>query len=570
MIPPYGGHLVDLRVPAEELAEARAYASTLPSLQLSPRMVCDLELLATGAFSPLDRFMGEADFRGVLHEMRLADGTLFPMPITLPVAADAGFKAGTDIALRDSMNDLLAIMTVEELYPWDPTELAERVLGSQDPKHPLVHEMARWGRLNASGPLRVLQLPRHYDFRELRRTPAEVREVLAKTGRQNVVAFQTRNPLHRVHEELTKRAIAEVDGVLLLHPAVGMTKPGDVDHYTRVRVYKALAQNYYDPDRIVLSLLPIAMRMAGPREALWHAIIRRNHGANHFVVGRDHAGPGKDSTGKPFFGPYDAQNLVKQYEDEIGVKVVPFTELQYLPDEDRYEEVAKIPEGTRTATISGTQVREEFLGKGRLLPAWFTRPETAEILAEAYPPRHRQGVCVWLTGLSGAGKSTTAAVLSVLLLEAGRQVTELDGDIVRTHLSKGLGFSREDRDANILRIGFVASEIVRHGGTVMCAAVSPYRETREAVRAMMGEDEFIEVFVDTPLSVCEQRDVKGMYAKARRGEIKEFTGISDPYEPPINPEITLDTVNNTPEENARLIMEELARRGFVRWQPNEA
>jgi sulfate adenylyltransferase len=570
LIPPYGGHLVDLRVPAEELAEARAYASTLPSLQLSPRMVCDLELLATGAFSPLDRFMGEADFRGVLHEMRLADGTLFPMPITLPVAADAGLQVGTDIALRDSMNDLLAIMTVEELYPWDPAELAERVLGSQDPKHPLVHEMARWGRLNASGPLRVLQLPRHYDFRELRRTPAEVREVLAKTGRQNVVAFQTRNPLHRVHEELTKRAIDEVDGVLLLHPAVGMTKPGDVDHYTRVRVYKALAQNYYEPDRIVLSLLPIAMRMAGPREAIWHAIIRRNHGANHFVVGRDHAGPGKDSTGKPFFGPYDAQKQVKQYEDEIGVKVVPFTELQYLPDEDRYEEIARIPEGTRTATISGTQVREEFLGKGRLLPAWFTRPETAEILAEAYPPRHRQGVCIWLTGLSGAGKSTTAAVLSVLLLEAGRQVTELDGDIVRTHLSKGLGFSREDRDTNILRIGFVASEIVRHGGTVMCAAVSPYRETREAVRAMMGEDEFIEVFVDTPLSVCEQRDVKGMYAKARRGEIKEFTGISDPYESPINPEITLDTVNNTPEENARLIMEELSRRGFVRWQPNEA
>jgi sulfate adenylyltransferase len=381
------------------------------------------------------------------------------------------------------------------------------------------------------------------------------------------VAFQTRNPLHRVHEELTKRAIASVDGVLLLHPSVGMTKPGDVDHYTRVRTYKALAQNYYDPDRIVLSLLPLAMRMAGPREALWHAIIRRNHGANHMIVGRDHAGPGKDSNGKPFYGPYDAQELVRQFEDEVGVTMMPFSELLYLPDEDRYEETSNIPEGTRTATISGTQVREEFLGKGRLLPSWFTRPETAEILAEAYPPRHRQGLCIWLTGLSGSGKSTTAAVLSVLLLEAGRQVTELDGDVVRTHLSKGLGFTREDRDTNILRIGFVASEIVRHGGTVMCAAVSPYRETRDAVRALMGEDEFIEVFVDTPLSVCEQRDVKGMYAKARRGEIKEFTGISDPYESPLNPEITLDTVGFTPEENARRIMAELAQRGFVRWDP---
>jgi sulfate adenylyltransferase len=567
LIPPFGGRLVDLRVPEDELAEARDYASTLPSLQMSPRVVCDLELLASGGFSPLDRFMGEADFRGVLHEMRLADGTLFPIPVTLPVAADAGLRVGTDIALRDSMNDLLAIMTIEELYPWDPADLAERVLGTQDSRHPLVHEMARWGRLNASGAIRVLQSPRHYDFQELRRTPAQTREVLAQTGRQNVVAFQTRNPLHRVHEELTKRAIAEVDGVLLLHPSVGMTKPGDVDHYTRVRTYKALAQNYYDPDRIVLSLLPLAMRMAGPREALWHAIIRRNHGANYMVVGRDHAGPGKDSNGKPFYGPYDAQNLVRQYQDEVGVTMMPFSELLYLPDEDRYEETSKIPEGTRTATISGTQVREEFLGKGRLLPAWFTRPETAEILAEAYPPRHRQGLCIWLTGLSGAGKSTTAAVLSVLLLEAGRQVTELDGDVVRTHLSKGLGFTREDRDTNILRIGFVASEIVRHGGTVMCAAVSPYRETRDAVRAMMDEDQFIEVFVDTPLSVCEQRDVKGMYAKARRGEIKEFTGISDPYESPLNPEITLDTVGFTPEENARRIMAELARRGFVRWDP---
>ena len=568
LISPYGGELVDLMVPAEDLADARAYASTLPSLQISPRAVCDLEMLATGAFSPLKQFMGEADFRGVVSDMRLADGTLFPIPVTLPVPADAGLSVGTDVALRDSMNDLLAIMTIEELYPWDPAVVAQHVLGNQDSKHPLVNEMNRWGRLNAAGKLRVLQLPRHYDFRELRRTPAETREVLAERGRQNVVAFQTRNPLHRAHEELTKRATEAVDGVLLLHPVVGMTKPGDVDHFTRVRTYKALAQNHYDQDRIVLSLLPLAMRMAGPREALWHAIIRRNHGVNHFVVGRDHAGPGADSTGKPFYGPYDAQDLVRRYEDEIGVKMVPFSELVYLPEEDRYEETSKLKPDTKTANISGTQVREQYLGKGQLLPAWFTRPETAEILAEAYPPRHRQGLCIWLTGLSGSGKSTTAAVLSVLLLEAGRQVTELDGDVVRTHLSKGFGFSREDRDTNILRIGFVASEIARHGGTVMCAAVSPYRSTRDSVRAMMDEDQFIEVYVDTPLSVCEERDVKGMYAKARRGEIKEFTGISDPYEAPLNPEITLDTVGHSPEENARRIMRELAARGFVKWDEN--
>lgn len=564
LIEPYGGALVSLFVPEAELAEARAYASTLPSLQVSPRIVCDLEMLATGAFSPLDRFMNEADFRHVLSDMRLANGMVFPMPVTLPVRPEDNIRVGADIALRDSMNDLLAIMSVEEVYAWDPMETAERVFGTQDLKHPTVAEMQRWGRLNASGKIRMLQAPRHYDFQELRRTPAETRAILAENGRQNVVAFQTRNPLHRVHEELTKRATDAVDGVLLLHPVVGMTKPGDVDHYTRVRTYSALAQNYYDQDRIVLSLLPLAMRMGGPREAVWHALIRRNYGANHLVVGRDHAGPGKDSSGQPFYGPYDAQELVQKFSAETGVKMVPFEELLYLPDEDRYEEVSKIKEGTRTMNISGTQVREEYLGKGKLLPAWFTRPETAEILADAYPPRHKQGLCLWFTGLSGSGKSTTASVLSELLLEAGRQVTELDGDVVRTHLSKGLGFSREDRDTNILRIGFVASEIVRHGGTVMCAAVSPYRATRDSVRALMDEDQFIEIFVDTPLSVCEQRDVKGMYAKARRGEIKEFTGISDPYETPINPEIVLNTETHTPEENARLIAEWLAVRGFIR------
>jgi sulfate adenylyltransferase len=363
---------------------------------------------------------------------------------------------------------------------------------------------------------------------------------------------------------LTKRAIQNVNGTLLLHPSVGMTRPGDVDHYTRVRTYRALTEHYYPQDRVVLSLLPLAMRMAGPREALWHALIRRNYGANHFVVGRDHASPGVDSTGKPFYGPYDAQQLLSQHQQELGVTMVPFHELVYLPEEDRYEEVARITPGTPTASISGTQVREEFLNRGRQLPEWFTRRETAEILAETFPPRHRQGVCVWFTGLSGAGKSTTAEVLTTLLLERGRQVTVLDGDVVRTHLSKGLGFSREDRDTNIRRIGFVASEIVRHGGVAMCAAISPYRATRNEVRQMVGNDRFIEVFVDTPLEVCEQRDAKGMYAMARRGEITGWTGIDDPYEAPQHPEIVLDTVAHTAEGNARQIIDYLEAEGFVR------
>jgi sulfate adenylyltransferase len=395
-------------------------------------------------------------------------------------------------------------------------------------------------------------------------TPRQTRAHLEKMGHHNVVAFQTRNPLHRAHEELTKRAAQEVDGVLLLHPVVGMTKPGDVDHFTRVRAYKALARNYYEPDRILLSLLPLAMRMAGPREALWHALIRRNHGANYLIVGRDHAGPGNDSNGKPFYGPYDAQELVAKHQEELGVGVQPFQELVYHIDADRYEESSKLPQDARTASISGTQVREVYLNKGQLLPAWFTRPEVAEILAETYPARHRQGVCLWFTGLSGAGKSTTADVLTVLLMEHGRRATVLDGDVVRTHLSKGLGFSKEDRDINIRRIGYVAAELVRHGGLVVCAAVSPYRATRNDVRNMVGSEQFVEVFVDTPLEVCEQRDIKGMYAKARRGEIKDFTGIDDPYEAPLHAEIVIDTTTHSPAGNARLILDYLIRQGFVR------
>jgi len=564
LIEPYGGKLVNLLVPEEKKQEVKTYAGELPSIQLSDRQVCDFELLATGAFSPLDRFMGKADYQSVLDEMRLASGTLFPIPITLSVDSEAGIEQGQDIALRNSKYELLAVMTVEDIYEWDQSELCQKVFGSEDSRHPLVAEMHKWGKLNISGKLQVIELPKHFDYQNLRLTPAQAREKLQEIGCKNIIAFQTRNPLHRVHEELTKRACEEVNGVLLLHPVVGLTKPGDVDHFTRVRAYKALADQYYEPGRILLSLLPLAMRLAGPREALWHAIIRRNYGANYLIVGRDHAGPGKDSTGKPFYGPYDAQELVEQHSKEIGVGMVPFREFVYLPEKKVYEEVSKIEPDTKTASISGTQVREEYLNKGKPLPEWFSRPEVAEILSDAYPARHRQGVCVWFTGLSGAGKSTTADVLTVLMQEHGRNVTVLDGDVVRTHLSKGLGFSKEDRDTNIRRIGYVASEIIRHGGIAICAAVSPYRATRNDVRNMMGEEHFVEVFVDTPLDVCEARDTKGMYAKARRKEITGFTGIDDPYEEPRHPEVTLDTVGQTPEENARKLLNYLIERGFVR------
>lgn len=563
IIEPYGGELVNLVVSEGEREEWLEKANHYPSLQLTDRSLHDLELLAVGGFSPLTTFMGEEDYNRVLSEMRLADGTLFPIPITLTINKEALPSRGDWITLRDSRNYIIAVMRIEEVFRWDPIEEATQVLGSTDHRHPLVSEMEQWGDLCISGELRVINLPIYHDFADIRKSPSEVREILAKIGNEEVTAFQTRNPMHRVHEDLTKRAIDRVGGSLLIHPVVGLTKPGDVDHFTRVRVYKALVENYYDSNT-VLSLLPLAMRMAGPREGLWHAIIRRNYGANHFIVGRDHAGPGKDSNGKPFYGPYDAQEMVEQYQEETGVTGVFFNELVYIAKDDKYVAKEDAPDDAEAKFISGTQVREEYLNKGKELPGWFTRKETADILRDSYPPLHKQGVCIWFTGLSGSGKSTIAEALSPMLLERGRESTTLDGDVVRTHLSKGLGFSKEDRDTNILRIGFVAGEIARHTGTVICAAISPYSKTRNEARKMVGKDQFVEVFVNTPLETCEERDIKGLYAKARSGEIKGFTGIDDPYEAPVNPEIVVTTENKTPTECAREIIDYLEVRGFLK------
>jgi len=563
IISPYGGKLVNLVTTGQEREALRNEANRYPSLQIPDRALHDLELLALGGYSPLDRFMGKDDYQRVLTEMRLADGTLFPMPITLTINKEDLPTRAEWIALRDSHNNLIAAMRIEEVFTWAPIREARLVLGTTDTRHPLVSEMELWGDLCISGELKIINMPTYFDFVDIRRSPVETRALLEEMGNKNVVAFQTRNPMHRVHEELTKRATAAIGGSLLIHPVVGLTKPGDVDHFTRVRVYKALQNNYYDSKNTVLSLLPLAMRMAGPREAVWHAIIRRNYGANHFIVGRDHAGPGVDSSGNPFYGPYEAQEMMEQYEDEIGVKMVPFQWMVYLPDDDDYVTADQVPEGAKVSTISGTQVRDDYLAKGVSLPEWFTRKETAEILAEVHPPLNKQGLCVWFTGLSGCGKSTIASALIPMLMEHGRQATVLDGDVVRTHLSKGLGFSKEDRDTNILRIGFVAGEITRHNGTAVCAAISPYRSTRNEARKMAGEDRFVEIWVNTPLEVCEQRDIKGLYAKARRGEIKGFTGIDDPYEEPLNAEVVLDTVDITPEDNARLIVEYLLERGFI-------
>lgn len=566
LIAPHGKKLTALMVDTERANELRLESRDWPSWDLTPRQLCDLELLLNGGFSPLTGFMMRSDYDRVCSEMRLADGVLWPMPIALdvPEAVARGLQPGARLALRDPEGVMLAALTCEDIWQPDRNAEAHAVFGTGDRAHAGVrylldstHPYYIGGRLDG------LQLPVHYDYRELRRTPTELRTEFTRLGWRRIVAFQTRNPMHRAHQELTLRASKEVEASLLIHPTVGLTKPGDVDHYTRVRCYQALLPTY-PHDTVKLSLLPLAMRMGGPREAMWHAIIRKNHGCTHFIVGRDHAGPGKDSSGKPFYGPYDAQALLKKHGQELGVTMVPFKEMVYVEDLDKYVPRDEVADGARTLSISGTQLRSR-LAEGRDIPGWFTFPQVVTELRKRHPPRHAQGCTIFFTGLSGSGKSTIANVLLVKFLEmGGRPVTLLDGDLVRKHLSSELGFSREHRDINIRRIGFVASEITKNGGLAICAPIAPYDGVRKEVRAMIEPvGGFVLVHISTPLDVCEGRDRKGLYAKARAGLIKEFTGISDPYELPSDADITIDTTEASPEEAAQQILLHLEREGYV-------
>ena len=566
LVAPHGGRLVDLMVDAKRAAELKAASVGWPSWDLTPRQLCDLELLMNGAFSPLRTFMGRADYESVRDRMRLADGTLWPIPVTLDVSEEFATKLapGDRLSLRDAEGVMLAVLEVTEVWKPDREAEAAAVLGITDPQHPGVdHLLNRSHPYYVSGRLEGLQGPAHYDYRDLRHTPAQLRSQFSTLGWRRVVAFQTRNPLHRAHLELTLRAAKEVEASLLIHPVVGLTKPGDVDHYTRVRCYQSIMPSY-PHGTAMLSLLPLAMRMGGPREAVWHGIIRKNHGVTHFIVGRDHAGPGSDGSGKAFYGPYDAQELFRQFEAEVGVTMVPFRQMVYVENQDEYMPEDEVPAGSRVLSISGTEQRRR-LNEGRELPAWFTPPAVAEELRRSYPPRSRQGVTIFFTGLSGSGKSTIASVLLVKLMEiGGRPVTLLDGDLVRKHLSSELGFSRSDRDLNILRIGFVASEITKNGGVAVCAPIAPYDATRREVRRMVeGGGGFILVHVATPLEVCESRDRKGLYAKARAGLVKEFTGISDPYEEPADADLVIDTTSITAAEAAQDVILHLEREGYI-------
>jgi sulfate adenylyltransferase len=564
---PHGGELKNLYLAAEEAEAEKQAAGEYASWDLTERQLCDIELMLNGAFSPLEGFLGKDDYDSVVTTMRLTSGVLWPMPITLDVTAKfaEGVQSGDSIALRDLEGVIVATIEVADIWSPDLDAEAKGVFGTTNVEHPSVNYLKNIGNpVYIGGPVKGIEAPTHYDFRHLRNSPAEIRERFRKLGWRKVVAFQTRNPMHRAHRELTLRAAHGVEANLLIHPVVGMTKPGDVDHFTRVRCYELLLDRYPE-QTTMLSLLPLAMRMGGPREALWHAIIRKNYGCTHIIIGRDHAGPGKDSKGNDFYGPYDAQELLKEHADELDISMVPFQLMVYAENRAEYVSIDETTDDDKVLNISGTELRRR-LQEGLEIPEWFSFPDVVAELRRTHPPRHMQGFTVFFTGLSGSGKSTIANALMVKLMEmGGRPVSLLDGDIVRRNLSSELGFSKEHRDLNIRRIGYVASEITKNGGIAICAPIAPYTATRRAVRESASQvGGFVEIYVSTSVEVCEQRDRKGLYALARAGKIKEFTGISDPYEAPENAEVVIDTVDVSPDLAAHRILVKLESMGFIR------
>ncbi len=563
----HGGKLKELFLSEGQADDEKIKAKDYKSWDLTQRQICDLDLLMNGAFSPLEGFLGKDDYESVCDGMRLKSGVLWPLPITLDVseAFAEEIAAGEVITLRDPEGVLLATFEVGDIWRPDLMSEAQRVYGTTDDTHPAVdYLLHRSNPVYVGGTVRGVEPPTYYDFKLLRDTPSELRGRFRKLGWRKVVAFQTRNPLHRAHQELTFRAAKESDANLLIQPVVGMTKPGDIDHFTRVRCYEHILEEY--PEQTTqLSLLNLAMRMGGPREALLHAIVRKNYGCTHFIVGRDHAGPGNDKDGNPFYGPYDAQELYKEFEKELDITMVPFKMMVYVENKAEYVPADETEPTDKVLNLSGTEFRRR-LREGLDIPEWFSYPSVVAELRKAHPPKHEQGFTVFFTGLSGSGKSTVANALMTKLLEEGsRPVTLLDGDIVRKNLSSELTFSKEHRDLNIQRIGFVASEITKNGGIAICAPIAPYAATRRLVREMISPvGGFLETHVSTPIEVCEERDRKGLYAKARAGQIKGFTGIDDPYEVPENAEIVIDTAELSPDLAAHRILLTLEKHGYIK------
>ena len=558
--------LVDLRVDPSRLAELKRLANDLPEVILDPGRLCDFELLTTGVYSPLTGFLTQVDYEAVLDRMTLASGEIWPLPICLDIDATlaGGLEMGQSVALRDAEGFCLGMMEVEDLWPVDAEKEALAVYGSLNAEHPGVAELlARDGRYYLGGRIQAFSLPIHSDFIQHRNTPAEVRQQIAKLGWKRVVGYQTRQPLHRLQFEKTIQAMRQAKANLLFLPQVGLTQAGNFDHFTRMRCYQQVA-GQYPPQTFLMNLLPQAVRLAGPREAVLHMRVGRNYGCTHFIINHNHACPGRDSQGEFFFPHGRAKELTEVASQGLGIEPIAFGEMVYLPQEDEFRSLDAVPGGSQTLSVSDEEIQNR-VRRGKPVPEWATFPGVISELKKSYPSPENQGLTVFLTGLSGAGKSTIARVLYSRFLEVGtRPVTLLDGDIVRRNLSSELNFSKEHRDINVRRIGFVATEITKNRGIAICAPIAPYERTRRQIReAIEAHGGFFEVHVSTPITECEKRDRKGMYAKARAGLLKDFTGVNDPYEAPENPEIRIDTTDLTPDEAVQEILLLLSQQGFL-------
>ncbi len=563
----HGGPLVNLIVDPQHAEDYKRQSMNWPSLTLSSRQLSDLTLLMNGGFSPLRGFMCRADYDSVVSNMRLQNGTVWPLPICLDVSENIAdhLETGQRLALLDREGFMLAVLNIEEIWQPDKTLEAEQVFGTASTTHPGVwYLFSKAGSHYVGGVIEGIQHPLHFAFRRHRHAPTEIRQLYRKLGWRRIVGFHTHNPLHRVQYEITLRAMEAAKANLLLHPIVQRLKHNDIDAYTRVRCYLRIADKY-PPNMMLLSLLPLVQRMAGPREAVLHAIVRKNYGCTHFIVGWKHAEPGGMGETKCFYEPDASAKLAQSLEESLGIKIIAFNEMVYVAEEDAYLDNGEMKREAAPKRMTDHTFHERFRA-GKPVPEWFTFRMVSEELRKAYPARYGQGVTIFLTGLSGAGKSTIAKVLQARFLEmGGRPVTLLDGDIVRANLSSELGFSKEDRDINVRRIGFVASEITKNRGIAICAPIAPYASTRQTIREQIEQyGGFVEVHVNTPIKVCEQRDRKGLYAKARAGQITGFTGVDDPYEAPVQPEVAVDTTDMTPDEAAQEVLLYLERAGYIK------
>jgi len=539
LIAPYGGTLVNLIDPARSEA-LKQEALGLPSLDLDWRQQCELEMLMSGAYSPLAGFMTRAQCVQVATEMKLDDGTFWPLPVTLgsrqKIAAE--LKPGDRVALRDGEGFMLAVLTVSDAWrDGDSWHLGGRVEGASLPPHP--------------------------DFASLRATPAELRALLARRGWRRVIAWQAHHPMHRAQFEFCLKSAIENEANLLLHPQVGGDITDAPGYFGLVRSFLAIRERF-PAATTQLSLLPAPPREASACALLLRAIVARNYGCSLLIAGGEHQADGNCRRGEDLAPPH-ADLPVAELVGKIGVQLIAYPRMVYVEDRAEHLPESNAPANARLLTLSGEEFQRRMRA-GLKIPDWYSFPEVLSELHRQSPPRERQGFTVFFTGLSGSGKSTLARALTARLMEmGGRSVTLLDGDIVRRHLSSELGFSKAHRDINVRRIGFVAAEITKNRGIAICAPIAPYRLTRRDVRAMIeAVGGFVEIHVATPIETCESRDRKGLYAKARAGLIPEFTGVSDPYEVPENPELAIDTTHLGIDEAVQQVLLKLEHEGYLR------